>query len=108
MKAVLVVVIVVVLGYLIWERHFSRSARIESAYNACMKELGASTEKTKPDTGTPTQKGSDPLASIGKSVGDALTSMLQGMGGAMCGALKDTCTKDFEGQICQAALKRYQ
>jgi hypothetical protein len=108
MKAVLVVVIVVVLGYLVWERHFSRAARIESAFNACMKELGASTEKAKPDTGTATQKGSDPATSIAKGAGDALTSMLQGMGGAMCGALKDTCTKDFEGQICQAALKRYQ
>jgi hypothetical protein len=108
MKAVLIVVIVAVLGYLVWERHFSHSARIESAFNACMKELGASTEKARPDPGTPTQKGSDPGTSISKGVGDALTSMLQGMGGAMCGALKDTCTKDFEGQICQTALKRYQ
>ena len=36
MKAVLIVVIVAVLGYLVWERHFSRDARIESAFNACM------------------------------------------------------------------------
>jgi hypothetical protein len=108
MKPVLVVVIVAVLGYLIWERHFSRDARIESAFNACMKELGASAEKDKRDTSAPAQKGSDPATSIAKGVGDALTSMLQGMGGAMCGALKETCTKDFEGQICQAALKRYQ
>ena len=107
MKAALIVVIVAVLGYLVWERHFSRSARIESAFNACMKELGASPDKPK-DTGTTTQKGGDPAGSIGKGVGDALTSMLQGMGGAMCGALKETCTKDFDGQICQAALKRYQ
>lgn len=108
MKAVLIVVIVAVLGYLVWERHFSRDARIESAFNACMKELGASTESAKPDTGTSTQKGTDPAASIAKGVGDALTSMLQGMGGAMCGALKDTCTRDFDGPICQSALKRYQ
>ena len=108
LKPVLVVVIVAVLGYLIWERHFSRDARIESAFNACMKELGASAERAKPDAGAAAQKGSDPATSIAKGVGDALTSMLQGMGGAMCGALKQTCTKDFEGQICQAALKRYQ
>jgi len=107
MKAVLIVVIVAVLGYLVWERHFSRSARIESAFNACMKELGASPEQPK-DTSTLTQKGSDPAGSIAKGVGDALTSMLQGMGGAMCGALKETCTKDFDGQVCQTALKRYQ
>lgn len=108
MKAVLIVVIVAVLGYLVWERHFSRGARIESAFNACMKELGASTENPKPDNSAPTQKDSDPAASIAKGVGDALTSMLQGMGGAMCGALKDTCTRDFDGQVCQSALKRYQ
>lgn len=107
MKAVLIVVIVAVLGYLVWERHFSRSARIASAFNACMKELGASADEPK-DTGTPTQKSGDPATSIAKGVGEALTSMLQGMGGAMCGALKQTCTKDFDGQICQTALKRYQ
>jgi len=107
MKAVLIVVIMAVLGYLVWERHFSRGARIESAFNACLKELGASVEKSR-DTSAPTQKGSDPAASIAKGVGDALTSMLQGMGDAMCGALKQTCTKDFDGQICQSALARYQ
>ena len=107
MKPVLIVVIMAVLGYLIWERHFSRTARIESAWSACMKELGARPEKDKPDS-APAQKGSDAATSIGKGARDALTSMLQGMGGAMCGALKDTCTRDFEGQICQTALKRYQ
>ena len=108
MKAVLIVVIVAVLGYLVWERHFSRDARIESAFNACMKELGASTENAKPESSAPAQKSGDPATSIAKGAGDALTSMLQGMGGAMCGALKDTCTKDFDGQVCQSALKRYQ
>jgi hypothetical protein len=106
-KPVLIVIIVAVLSYLIWERHFSRTARIESAWSACMKELGASPEKDKPDS-APARKGSDAATSIGKGARDALTSMLQGMGGAMCGALKDTCTRDFEGQICQTALKRYQ
>ena len=92
MKPVLVVVIVAVLGYLIWERHFSRDARIESAFNACMKELGANPEKAKPDTSAPTPLAMDVAGSL-----------------PFCaGALKETCTKDFDGQICQAALKRYQ
>ena len=50
MKAILIVAIIAVLGYLVWERHFARSGRIESAYNACMKQFGASTRSGKAGT----------------------------------------------------------
>jgi len=43
-----------------------------------------------------------------KGVGDAVTSMMQGIGGAICGAVRDTCKRDFDGSACQAALTRYK
>ena len=48
------------------------------------------------------------MAVIAQGVADALTSMRQGVGGAMCGAVRDACTRDFDGSICQAALARYR
>jgi len=49
----------------------------------------------------------DPVA---RAIGQLLDH-LQAVDGrleGMCGALKDTCTRDFDGPICQSALKRYQ
>ncbi|MFO1323759.1 MAG: hypothetical protein U1F15_06815 [Burkholderiales bacterium] len=108
LKAVLIVVIVAVVGYLVWERHFSQGGRIEAAYKACMKEFGGGTDKAAADAKSQVPKTEDPAAAIARSMGDALTSMLQGMGGAMCGAMKDACTRDFDGAMCQAALNRYK
>lgn len=108
LKPLLIVVIVAVVGYLVWERHFSQGGRIETAYKACMREFGGGADKAAADMKTQPPKGDDPAAAIAKGMGDALTSMLQGLGGAMCGAMKDACTRDFDGAMCQAALNRYK
>ncbi len=107
-RGALVVVVVVVLGWLVWERHFSRDARIESAYRACMKELGADGAKASAGAKAPAATAGDPAAAIAKGMSDALTSMMQGIGGAMCGAVRDACKRDYDGSICQAALTRYK
>lgn len=104
-KAILVMTIAAVLGYLVWERHFSPSARIEAAYNACMKEFGASADRAKAGT---EPKRNDPASAIAKGMSDALTSMVQGVSGALCGKLRDTCTNNYDGMLCQAALNRYK
>jgi len=106
-KPVLIALVVVVVAWLVWERHFSRDARIESAYRACMKELGAE-EKGNGAAKAPPAAGDDAAAAIAKGVTDALTSLKQGVGGAMCGAVRDACVRDFDGSICQAALARYR
>jgi len=107
MKTALIAAIVVMAGYFAWDRYFSRAGRIETAYNACMKQMGASIDKAGADRNTPTPKGGDPAAAISKGMTDALTSLMQGLGTAMCGTLKEACTKDFDSRICQAALKHY-
>jgi len=106
-KPVLIVLIVAVVGWLVWERHFSRDARIESAHRACMSAFGGNADAGD-GAKAPPAKGNDAAAAIAQGVADALTSMRQGVGGAMCGAVRDACTRDFDGSICQAALARYR
>lgn len=107
MKPVLIALIVVVVGWLVWERHFSRDARIDSAYRSCMKAIGGDAAAGG-SAKAPPAKSEDPAAAIAKGVTDALTSVMQGVGGAMCGAVRDACRRDFDGSICQAALARYR
>jgi hypothetical protein len=106
-KPILVVIVVAVVGWLVWERHFSRDARIDAAYRNCMKAFGGEAG-TSGGVTAPPAKGDDPAAAIAKGMSDAMTSVLQGVGGAMCGAVRDACRRDFDGSICQAALARYR
>ncbi|MFO1314481.1 MAG: hypothetical protein U1F58_02665 [Burkholderiales bacterium] len=107
MKPALIVLVVAVLGWLVWERHFSRDAKIQSTYRACMRELGG-TDKDGGGAKVPPAKGDDPAAAITKGASDVFSSVLQDVGGAMCSAVRDACTRDFDGAICQAARGRYR
>jgi len=106
-KPILIVIVVAVVGWLVWERHFSRDARIDAAYRTCMKSFGGEAG-TNGGATAPPAKADDPAAAIAKGMSDAMTSVLQGVGGAMCGAVRDSCRRDFDGSICQAALARYR
>jgi hypothetical protein len=106
LKTALIVVIVVVLGWLVWERHFSRDARVDRMHTVCMREFGADTDGATraPDAGSGKDNG--PAAAIAKGAMDAVTSLRQGMGSAVCGMARDACKRDYDGQACQAALAR--
>ncbi len=108
MKTLLVVAAVVGVSYFLWSHYFSRSARIERAYLACIDKLNGGVNQARPLPPAPTPGRSDPSAALARGMGDAMTSMVQGMtsamGGAMCGMIKDTCRQDFNGPVCQAAL----
>lgn len=104
MKTLLVVVTVVMLGYLGWDHFFSRAAKIERAYQACMKQINTGMDRAKADVDAKTANGNDPSAALAKGMSNALTAMMQGMGGAMCGTIKETCNQDFYGPVCQSAL----
>ena len=109
MTALLVVVaFVAAVGYFVWDRNYSQSGRIEIAYNACMKQFGATADKGKQDAGDKGPKGNESASALAKSLGDAMTSIVQGVGGAVCGTIKDSCTQDFNGKVCQAALNRFK
>ena len=109
MKRILIIVSVAVVGYLIWNHYFSRGARIERTYAACVSKVNAGMNETTAGINSNIAGGgNDPSAALAKSMGDAMTSMVQGMAGAMggatCGLIKETCRQDFDGPICQAAL----
>lgn len=106
LKTTLIVVIVVVLGWLVWERHFSRDARIGRMHTACMREFGATAGESTSAPDARAGNGGDPAAAIAKGAADALTSLRQGVGSAVCGMARDACKRDYDGQVCQAALAR--
>jgi hypothetical protein len=106
LKTALIVVIVVVLGWLVWERHFSRDARIGRMHAECMREFGASADDSTRAPDARAGKDSDPASAIVKGAADAMTSLRQGVGSAVCGMARDACRRDYDGQVCQAALAR--
>jgi hypothetical protein len=106
LKPALVVVIVVVLGWLVWERHFSRDARVDRMHAACMREFGGATDDSPTAPDARAGKDDGPAAAIAKGAADALTSLRQGVGSAVCGMARDACKRDYDGQVCQAALAR--
>ena len=105
MAALLVVAMLAVIGYFFWDHYYSQSGKVEIAYNACLKQFGATSDNGKPDSG---DKGGEAASALTKGMGDAVASIVQGVGGAVCGTIKDSCTQDFNGNVCQAALSRFR
>lgn len=105
MAALLVVATLVAIGYFFWDHYYSQSGKVEIAYGACMKQFGATVDKGKPDSG---DKGNESASALAKGLGDAVASIVQGVGGAVCSTIKDSCTQDFNGKVCQAALSRFR
>src|SRR5438046_813009 len=104
MKTIIVVAAVAAASYFVWNHYFSRAAKIERAYAACVSKMEAGMSQAKADLASKVPSGSDPSSAIAKGMTDAMASMMQGMGGAMCSMIKDTCKQDFNGPVCQAAI----
>jgi hypothetical protein len=108
MTALIVAALLAAIAYFVWNHYFSRSGKIEIAYNTCMKQIGATADKGRPDPGDKGPKGNESASALTKGLGDALVSIVQGVGGAVCGTIKDSCMQDFNGKVCQAALNRFK
>jgi hypothetical protein len=94
MKAAIVVIVLAAVGYYAWSHYFSREAKVERAYQSCVSKMSAGIEKAK---GSASQSGD-------KNMQEAMNSMMQGIGDAMCGMIKEACKQDYNGQVCQAAI----
>ena len=105
MAALLVVAMLAAIGYFFWNHYYSQSGRVDIAYNACLKQFGATADKGQSDSGA---TGGEAASALAKGLGDAVASIVQGVGGAVCGTIKDSCTQDFNGNVCQAALSRFR
>jgi glucose-6-phosphate dehydrogenase assembly protein OpcA len=110
LRAVALIVLLAAAGYFVWQHFFSKQARIEASYQACMKKVdGAMTQlQTNIDQqlpmGKPAGAGEAVVQGMGQALGQAATGMVASAGSAMCGIIKDACAKDFDGPVCQAAL----
>lgn len=106
MKPILGIISVAVVSFFLWSHFFSRTAQIERAYASCVSKFDVGMKNA--DIHVQAANGSEPAAAMAKGMGDAMTSLVQGMNGAMssatCGLIRETCTQDFDGPICRAAL----
>ena len=105
MKWVAVALVVAIVGWLVWQKEYSREARIERAYASCMKQFGGADAKT-PAKAPPAD--ATLAESLGKAMQDLVKGVTAGMSGAVCGALRDACRADFEGAVCQNALSGFK
>ncbi|MEP7182175.1 MAG: hypothetical protein ABI886_08315 [Betaproteobacteria bacterium] len=114
MKAAIIVVVLGLAGFLVWQKLFSPTARIERAYLTCMKEAEVAGDRRKSDLAAkaPTAKMNDPAGAVTNAMtqgtGQAMQAMVQSLSGAMCGALRASCRSNFNGGACQGALARYK
>ena len=90
-----------------WQRTFSRDARIDAVHQACTAEFAEAAARMKSGV----QSAENPSA-IAKSMTEGLGRMIEGMTGSMsdtvCATLRDACREDFDGRICTAARERYE
>jgi hypothetical protein len=107
LKYLLVVAIAAIVGYLIWHQRFSKEAKVDVAFNTCLKQFNPPSPKANAD-GTAPAGGNDAAAALARGMDDAVVALRQGLGSAVCGSVKDTCTQDFNGSVCQAALNRFK
>ena len=118
MKATILVVVLGLAGFLGWQKLFSPSARIERAYQTCLRDAATAGEKMQSDLAAkaPPGKAGDPGTAVSSAMAEAMTQgmsqvmqgMVQGLSGAVCGAMKNACLSDFDGGMCQGALGRYK
>ena len=71
-----------------------------------MREFGASAEESTRAPDARAGKDNTPQRRSPRARSDALTSLRQGVGSAVCGMARDACKRDYDGQVCQAALAR--
>jgi hypothetical protein len=106
MKALLGVVVVAVAVYFIWSHYFSRTGKIERAYESCVKQTNQAADKARAERGLRTSK--EDVPSRDKSTSELGMDWAQEMGVAMCGVIRDACDQDYNGGVCQAAIRKFR
>jgi hypothetical protein len=106
MKPTIIVAVILLAGGLVWHKLFSKEARIEAAYQACMRQVGASAESVR--IGPPPANAESAPAGIVQGVDQIMQASVQGVGGAMCGTIRSNCGDNFQGDFCQTALRQYK
>jgi hypothetical protein len=111
MKPTIIVAVILLAGGLVWHKLFSKEARIEAAYQACMRQVGATAESVRigpPPQAAPPAKAESAAAGIVQGVDQIMQASIHGVGGAMCGTIRSSCGENFQGDFCQTALRQYK
>lgn len=105
----IVVAVVAVVGAIVWQAKYSREARVEAAYESCIRQFGGRHDAPKGSAASePNGPATVTADSLGKSMQDLVKGVTAGMSGAVCGAVREACRADFEGAVCQNALAGFQ
>ena len=97
---------VAVVAWFVWDREFSREARIERAYASCMKQFGGAGDAK---AAAPAVAPDGTLAdSLGKAMQDLVKGVTSSMSSAVCGGVRDACRADFDGAVCRNALSGFK
>ena len=110
MKPAIIVAVILLAGGLVWHKLFSKEARVDAAYRACMRDVGATTETVRigsPPAKAPA-KADAPAGGIVQGVDQIMQSSIQGLGGAMCGTIRSSCGDNFDGDFCQSVLRQFK
>jgi hypothetical protein len=106
MKWVFVAIVVAVVAGIVWQREYSKEARIAHAYDACMKQFGGTADK--PPAAAPAAVDPTLADSLGKAMQDLVRGVTAGMSVSVCGTVRDACHADFDGAVCQNALAGFK
>ena len=107
MKWIVAAIVVAIVAGIFWQREYSQEARIEHAYDACMKRFGGKADAPA-STSSPAPLDPTLADALGKAMQDLVRGVTAGMSGAVCGAVRDACRADFEGAVCQNALAGFK
>ena len=100
---------VAIVAAIVWQTTYSREARIEAAYESCIRQFGGKPEGPKGSAGSaPNDRAAGMAESLGKAMQDLVKGVTAGMSSAVCGAVREACRSDFEGAVCQNALAGFQ
>jgi hypothetical protein len=109
MRWLVAAAIVAVVAWFVWDREFSREARIERAYASCMRQFG---ESAAPKAAAPAASPAVPPGTLADSLGQAMQDLVKGvtagMSAAVCGGVRDACRSDFDGAVCRNALAGFR
>jgi hypothetical protein len=106
MKWAVVAAVIAVVAWFVWDREFSREARIERAYASCMKQFGGAGDAK---SAAPAKAADATLAdTLGKAMQDLVKGVTSSMSSAVCGGVRDACRADFDGAVCQNALAGFK
>jgi hypothetical protein len=110
MKATIIVAVILLAGALVWNKLFSKDARIEGAYRACVRDVGAAADAVKIGSPreTPPGRPGTTVATAVHGVDEVVQGTVRNLGGATCETVRSRCRDDYGGDLCQAALRQYR